>query len=174
NFENGFGPLVTNCWQFTNMMYATNSAYVINGNGSVYSEPPVNSDSIRNMRTPLLNVGSSITVSFVYRLSNNLTGQSTRTVTIDLVDNSGNVVQNLSTFNIANDATSAVSFNQTFNVTTPGIYRLSVSLSGSNGNGSVRVSLDDLYESATLVGCAVNGPLAVKLMSFSGNKNENK
>jgi hypothetical protein len=42
NFNNGFAPLQADCWQFTSMMHATiPSGYVINGNGSAYSEPPV-------------------------------------------------------------------------------------------------------------------------------------
>src|SRR6266496_540539 len=84
NFDNGLSTLTANCWEFVSMMYATSpSSYVINGSSSLYSEPPVNSDSIRIVRTPLLIVSNSIDVSFNYKLSNNLTGQATRNIKVD-------------------------------------------------------------------------------------------
>jgi hypothetical protein len=175
NFENGLTALTANCWQFSSMMYAINpSSYVINGNASLYSEPPVSADSVRIVRTPLLIVNNSLDVSFTYRLSNNLTGQATRTITLNLTDNNGVVVQNLTNFNVANNATSTTAFSQTFTVNVPGTYRLAISLSGSNGAGSVRLSLDDLYESAAVYGCLLNSPLPVKLTSFQGTRNEEK
>ena len=65
NFDNGFAPLQADCWQFTSMMNASSpSGYVINGNGSAYSEPPVSSDSLRIMRTPFLLFGNTIDISF--------------------------------------------------------------------------------------------------------------
>src|SRR6185436_964466 len=74
-FENGFAPLQADCWQFISMMHATTpSSYVINGNGSAYSEPPVSSDSLRIMRTPYLNFGAVVDVSFMYRISGNING----------------------------------------------------------------------------------------------------
>ena len=78
-FEMDLLPIVANCWQFTNMMHATTpSGYVINGNGSAYSEPPVSSDSLRIMRTPLLDIGTSVNVSFIYRISGNLNGHGNK------------------------------------------------------------------------------------------------
>ena len=174
NFENGLASLTANCWQFPSTLYATNPSFVINGNGSLYSSPPVNPDSLKTMRTPLLIVSSSINVSFNYMLSNNLSGQATRTITIDLTDNNGVVVQNLTSFNVASNATSSTAFNQTFSVTTPGLYRLSISFSGSNGGGNARISIDDLYESEAVYGCLLNAPLAVKLINFQGSKKDDK
>jgi hypothetical protein len=174
NFENGLGTLSANCWEFVSMMYATTpSPYIITGNASLYSEPPVSADSIRIMRTPLLNVGSTIDVSFNYRLSNNLTGQASRTITVDLTDVNGVVVQNLTVIDVASNATTTVTFSQTFSVNTPANYRLAISFSGGKGAGNVRMSLDDLYTSAVLVGCLLNSPLPVKLISFQGNRNGN-
>ena len=50
NFDNGLASLTSNCWQFSDMMYATSpSGLVINGNGTLYSEPPVSSDSVRQI-----------------------------------------------------------------------------------------------------------------------------
>jgi hypothetical protein len=175
NFETGLTTLTANCWQFSSMMYANNpSSYVINGNGSLYSEPPVNSDSLRIVRTPLLIVGNGLDVSFIYRLSSNLTGQAIRTITIDLTDYNGVIVQNLTSFNVANTATSGTTFSQTFSVAAPGTYRLAVTLSGSNGAGNVRLSLDDLYESAPVYGCFLNSALPVRLTNFQGARNGEK
>jgi len=175
SFENGLAPLTADCWQFVSMMYATSpSSYVINGNGSLYSEPPVNQDSLRIARTPLLIVASSIDISFVYRLSNPLTGLASRKIQVDLVDANANIVQSLATINITNSATTTATFSQTFAVAQPGLYRLSITLSGQGGGGSVRVSLDDLYASSLVYGCPQLTPLPVMLTNFQGNKNQEK
>jgi hypothetical protein len=174
NFENGLAPLEGDCWQFTDMMYAYNpSPFVINGNGSLYSEPPVSSDSIRIMRTPFLSVETSIDVSFVYRLSNNLNGQASRYIKIALIDAAGDVVQALDSFQINNSATSSTLYSQTFSVNVPGVYRLSITMGGKTGAGNVRLSLDDLYVSSTVVGCDASKVLPVHLISFQGNLNKN-
>jgi hypothetical protein len=175
HFENGLAPLASNCWQFTNMMYATNpSGYAINGIGSPYSEPPVSSDSVRIMRTPFVLVGSTIDVSFLYKLSNNLNGMSTRFIKVDLVNSSGAVVQTLDSFQVTNSATSSTLYNQTFAVNAPGVYRLSVTMGGSTGGGTVRMSIDDLNVNSSLLGCDPNAfPLPIHLISFQGNMNKN-
>ena len=175
NFENGLAPLASNCWQFTNMMYATNpSGYVINASGSPYSEPPVSSDSVRIMRTPFLYVETSIDVSFIYRLSNNLNGMATRFIKIDLIDPSGNVAQTLDSFQIANSATSSTLYSQTFAVNVSySIYRLSITMGGKTGGGSVRLSMDDLNVNSYVVGCDASKVLPVHLISFHGNMNKN-
>jgi hypothetical protein len=177
NFENGAAPLEANCWQLTSMMYATSpSGYVINGNGSAYSEPPVSSSDLRIMRTPYLNFGSSVDVSFVYRLSGNLNGQATRFIKLDLVNSAGVVVQTLDSINISNAATSSISYSHTFAVNIPGVYRFSLTMGGKTGAGSVRTSIDDLNVNAALIGCdplEINKLLPVHLISFQGNMNKN-
>ncbi|HMK16745.1 MAG TPA: T9SS type A sorting domain-containing protein [Chitinophagaceae bacterium] len=177
NFDNGFAPLQADCWQFTSMMHATiPSGYVINGNGSAYSEPPVSSDSLRIMRTPFLNFGTVVDVSFMYKLSGNLTGQAKRFIKLDLVNSAGVVVQTLDSFNITNAATSATLYSQIIAVNMPGVYRFSLTLGGKTGAGNVRTSIDDLNVNATLVGCdavEVNKLLPVHLISFQGNMNKN-
>ena len=175
NFDNGFDVLEDNCWQFPSMQFASAPAgFVINGNGSPYSEPPVNSSSARIMRTPFLYVGSTINVSFSYRLSENLNGQSSRYVNLELVDPSGNIIQTLINFNVPGTATSTVTFSQTFAVNVPAAYRLSVTIGGSNGLGNSRLSVDDLTVDSYLLGCDPNAvPLPVHLISFQGNLNKN-
>jgi len=175
NFDNGFAVLEANCWEFPSMQYAsTPAAYVINGNGSPYSEPPVNSNSVRIMRTPFLYVGSTIDVSFLYMLSDNLNGSSSRFINIELVNPSGATVQTLATINITNTPASTISFSQTFAVNVPGPYRLSITMGGNNGMGNARLSLDDLKVDSYLLGCDPNAvPLPVHLISFQGNMNKN-
>ena len=177
NFENGFAPLQAACWQFTDMMYASApSGYAINGNGSAYSEPPVSQDSLRIMRTPYLNFGTVVNVSFMYRLSGNLNGQAKRFIKLDLVNSSGVVVQTLDSINITNAATTAMLYSQAFAVNIPGVYRFSLTLGGKTGGGNVRTSIDDLNVDALLVGCdgtEVNKTLPVHLISFQGNMNKN-
>lgn len=175
NFDNGFDVLEANCWQFPSMQFASAPAgYVINGNGSPYSEPPVNSSSVRIMRTPFLFTGSTITVSFSYRLSENLNGMSSRYINLELVNASGVTVQTLANISVAHTATSTVIFSQTFTVNNPGPYRLSVTMGGNNGLGNSRLSVDDLTVDSYLLGCDPNAvPLPVHLMKFQGNMNKN-
>ena len=173
NFENGLAPLAANCWQFTNMMYATNpSGFTIAGNGSPYSEPPVSSDSVRIMRTPFLWVENTIDVSFLYKLSGNLNGMSTRFIKIDLIDPLGNIAQTLDSFQVTNAATSSTQYNQTFAVNVMGAYRLSITMGGSTGGGNVRMSMDNLNTSVYVLGC-VAATLPIHLISFQGNMNKN-
>ena len=175
NFDNGFAVLEANCWQFPSMQYASApAAYVINGNGSPYSEPPVNSNSVRTMRTPFLYVGSTIDVSFLYMLSDNLNGLSSRFITIELVNPSGATAQTLTTINITNTPASTISYSQTFAVNVPGPYRVSITMGGNNGMGNARLSLDDLKVDSYLLGCDPNAiPLPVHLINFQGNMNKN-
>jgi hypothetical protein len=180
-FENDSAALDANCWQFLGMRFAQNtgptSSYLINSIGSLYALPPVSGDSIRIVRTPLLNVGNSISISFKYKLSNTLTGQQTRFIQVALTTGVGVVVQSLATINmdrLINNTTAVKSFNQTFTVTTPGIYRLAIITGGSTGGGNVRISIDDLSENATVIGCMQNLTLPVKLISFAGNLNNKK
>ena len=68
NFDNGITSLSSNCWQFYQIEYTNVSGEVINGTGSLYSNPPVNGSSTRDYFTPALNITStSLTVSFNYK-----------------------------------------------------------------------------------------------------------
>ena len=181
HFENDSAALDVNCWQFLGMNFAKNtgptSGYLINGIGSLYALPPVNGDSIRIVRTPLLNVGNSISISFKYKLSNTLSGQQTRFIQVALTTAVGVIMQSLATISMdqnTNNTASTISLSQTFAVNTPGIYRLAIITGGSTGGGNVRISVDDLSENATVIGCMQNVTLPVELMSFAGSLNNNK
>ena len=180
-FENDSSALASNCWQFLGMRFAQNtgptSGYLINGIGSLYALPPVSGDSIRIMRTPLLNVGNSINVSFNYKLNSTLTGQQTRRIEIALTSPAGVIMQSLAIIDMdrnTNNTTSTMSFNQTFMVNTPGVYRLAIINSGSTGGGNVRLSVDNLVQNAAVIGCTQNLTLPVQLTSFVGSLNNNK
>src|SRR5690349_12773810 len=182
HFENDSSALASNCWQFLGMNYSKTPGFsaglVINGTASIYSLPPVTGDSIRIVRTPLLNVSNSINVSFLYRLNNTLNGQQTRGIQVALTTSVGVVVQSLATINMdknTNNTTATISFNQTFAVTTPGTYRLAIITSGSTGGGNARISFDDLVQNAPVIGCDVQAlTLPVQLTSFVGGLNNNK
>jgi len=180
-FENDSAALASNCWQFLGMNFAKNSGptsgYLINGIGSLYALPPVSGDSIRIVRTPLLNVGTSINISFKYKLGNTLTGQQTRFIQVALTNSAGVVMQSLATINMdrnTNNTTATISFNQTYTVNTPGTYRVAIISGGSTGGGNVRISVDDFSEDATVIGCVQNVTLPVSLTSFAGSLNNNK
>jgi len=175
SFDNGFAVLEANCWEFPNMQFASAPAgYVINGNGSPYTEPPVTASSVRTMRTPYLFIGSTINVSFLYKLSGNLGGSATRFINLELVNPSGVTVQTLANINMSNMPAGTTLFSETLAVTIPGRYRLSVSMGGNTGAGTVRLSLDDLIVDSYLLGCDPNAiPLPVHLISFQGNMNNN-
>ena len=73
-----------------------------------------------------------------------------------------------------NNTTSTITFNQTFTVNAPGTYRLAIISGGSTGGGNVRISVDDLSENATVIGCVQTLALPVNLISFAGNLNNDK
>jgi hypothetical protein len=180
-FENDSAALAASCWQFLGTNFATSpgphSQYVINGTGSLYSDPPVNPTALRIMRTPLLSVGNSITVSFNYKMSNLLSGSQTRTIEVDLTNGVGVTMQTLATIKMdinTNNNTLVNLFSQTFVVNTPGSYRLAIAISGNAGGGNSRISIDDLVENAHVIGCPTNSTLPVTLLSFVGNLNDGK
>jgi hypothetical protein len=128
--------------------YSINNC-VITGTGSLYSNPPVNGSSTRDFSTPFLNINStSLTVSFNYKLNSNLTGQAERTIQIGLEDNNGFTLLQTIVMNSVNDPEVSTPFNQTFTVAT-GSKRLALKMGGSQGNGSVRIIIDDLNTSAS-------------------------
>jgi hypothetical protein len=181
-FENDSAALAVNCWQFFGMNFSKNtgltSGFVINGTSSLYSLPPVNGDSLRIMRTPLLSVTNNINISFKYKLTNTLSGQQTRFLQVALTTSVGVVVQSLATINMSkttNNTTAVKTFNQNFTVNTPGTYRLSIIIGGSTGGGNSRIAVDDLVQNATVIGCDMQAlSLPVQLTSFIGSLNNNK
>src|SRR5688572_196145 len=91
DFETDSATLAGNCWRFVNMEWTSDPSYVITGIGSMLSNPPTSSSSTRDMVTPPLTITStSLTISFNYKLTNNLPGAATRTIEIGMEDPSSN------------------------------------------------------------------------------------
>lgn len=147
--QNFDGTITSGCTIVTNAYKTTTAGEVIAGTGSLYSNPPVNGSSTRDFSTPFLNINStSLTVSFNYKLNSNLTGQAERTIQIGLEDSNGFTLLHTILMDRDNDPEISTPFNQTFTVAT-GAKRLAVKMGGSQGNGAVRVIIDDLYASAS-------------------------
>src|SRR4029079_4010325 len=81
NFDQNITNLTGKCWSYNNVNYSTASADVINGTGSAYTNPPTSSSGVRSITTPYLNVNTtSLTISFKYKVSSKINGNSTRTI----------------------------------------------------------------------------------------------
>lgn len=151
NFETDSTALKGNCWQFVNIEWTSNPAYVITGVGSMLSNPPVTSFSTRDIITPPLTVTStSLTISFNYKLTNSLNGAATRTIEIGIQDPSNNYTT-LDIVNLdRNSPTTVQSYSNSFPAT-PGMYKLVIKTGGSTGAGNVRTVIDDFYTDATSI-----------------------
>jgi hypothetical protein len=165
NFEGTEASLTGNCWTLTNVHSTTVAADVITGTGSVYTEPPTNGSSTRDIITPALNVtSSSFTVSFKYKLSNSLNGNATRTIEVGLLDPAGNFTS-LSIITMdKNSPVTVQNFNQTFTLGATGLRKLVIKTGGGNGSGNSRLIYDDLYTNASPLygtGTCNSAPIAV-------------
>jgi hypothetical protein len=147
NFENGLTALSANCWQFDNVKYTQkgdNLGYVMNGNGSIYSNPPVNTTSYRTLATPFLNVADVLPVSFAYKLSSPLKNGATRIIEIGLEDKNGafTFLHNITL--IGSWGVVTQSYEGNLAIATPGVYRLVIRMGGQQGDGNARIIMDDL------------------------------
>src|SRR5687767_8637740 len=149
NYEAGMASLTANCWSFGEINHTTDATLVITGTGSLYTNPPTNGSSTRDIITPYLNViSTSLTISFNYKLSNQINGNATRTIETGLLDVNGNFTSlNLIVMDRFSSAM-VQSFNQTFTVPT-GMKKVIIKLGGSTGDGNTRIIFDDLYCSAS-------------------------
>ena len=89
NFEGNETILTGNCWSLTGVFHTSDPQDVITGNGSLYTNPPTNSSSTRDIVSPALNVtNTNFIVSFNYKLSSKLTGNATRTIEVGVLNGS--------------------------------------------------------------------------------------
>src|SRR5690606_11398266 len=174
NFEGTFASLTGNCWEFLNVEKTTVASEVITGTGSLFSNPPTTGSSTRDITSPVLNVPSSLTISFNYKMGSGLNPNATRTISINLMRPDGTyLILDSIGLNQAS-GTAVFNFNQTFTIANPGLYRLAILMGGSTGNGNSRLIFDDLSVSASAqYGPVVNcnsAPLAVNdhFTGFSG------
>ena len=147
--QNFDGTITSGCTVISNSFQTTTVGEVISGTGSLYSNPPVTGASTRDFSTPYLAITStSLNVKFQYKLSDNINAaNAVRTIEIGLQDASGFTSLQTIVMDKDNDPTTATSFDQTFSVAT-GTKRLVLKMGGSQGDGSIRIILDDLEVSA--------------------------
>ena len=134
----------------------TTSGEVISGTASLYSNPPVNGATTRDYSTPYLHVydadpmatTTSLTVSFNYKLNQNLTGQAVRTIQVGYMNSGGYTPLGTITMNSVFDPETSTPYSGTFSVPV-GDYRIVLKMGGSQGNGSTRIIIDDLNVSAS-------------------------
>lgn len=171
DFEGQESDLTGNCWIMTGIYKTSDAADVITGNGSLYTNPPTNGSSTRDLYTPGLNITStSFTVSFNYKVSSKISGNATRTIEVGLADAAGNFTSLSMITMDKNSPTTVQSFNQNFTLASTGYRRLVLKLGGSTGDGNSRLIFDDLYASANALygsGTCNSAPVAVN-DAFSG------
>lgn len=155
NFD-ATNALTNGCTVVSNTDRTTVAGEIIAGTGSLYSNPPVNGSGTRDYSTPYLNIAdpfdpsaatTSFTVSFDYKLNEALNGQASRYIEIGLQDKNGYTPLTSLVMDKDNDPTSTTQFSQTFTVPA-GVKRLVLKMGGSNGNGTVRIIIDNLTVSA--------------------------
>ena len=175
NFDQDIINLPGNCWSYTNVNYTTTAQDVINGTGSAYSNPPTSSSGVRSITTPYLNVNStSLNVSFKYKVSSKINGNSTRTIEVVLVSKTGAVIS-LQTITMDNNTPTTVqTLNSTYTLATTGVYRLELRIGGATGDGNSRVIFDDLYASASAYYATFCNPAATAVNdSYTSNTASN-
>ncbi len=166
--QSDFTALINECWTFNTVSH-TNSA-PIDGVGSIASQL----NSVSQITTPFLNIGPSITLSFIYQRVQ--TGIGSKTLKILLLDTAGTptILDNI-TLNDGN----LDSYSATFtNANTPGNHFPLEGKIRFEFSDNVSVTFDDLNISAPYYypgGCTPSQtPLPVKLSGFQGNLNNSK
>lgn len=148
NFDGGMSSLTGNCWTFYEMNWTNTPGEVINGTGSLYSNPPTSGGSTRDMITPALNCTSTaLTISFNYKLSSVINGNATRTIEVGILDVNNNFTSLHMITMDKNTTAGVLTCNQNFTIPT-GQKKVILKLGGSNGDGNSRIIVDDLYVSA--------------------------
>lgn len=165
NFDGTEASLTGNCWTLSGIYSTTAAADVITGTGSMYTSPPTNASTTRDITSPALNITStSFTISFKYKVSSKISGNATRTIEVGLLDPS-NTFTSLSTINMdKNSPVTVQNFNQTFTLVSTGVRKLVLKLGGSTGDGNSRLIFDDIYASASPLygtGTCNSAPVAI-------------
>jgi hypothetical protein len=179
NFEGGTSALTGACWSMIDVHHTSTPGDVINGTGSMYTNPPTSGGSTRDIVSPALNVTStSFTVSFNYKLSSKINGNATRTIEVGVLTPSGSYIILAFISMDKNTPIAVQNFNMTFTLPSAGLYKLVLKIGGATGDGNSRVIFDDIYASAPALyagGCNT-APVAVddifngvNGMPFTGN-----
>ena len=165
NFEGPEINLTGNCWTLSGSYTTTDPAFVITGNGSMTSNPTPTPAAVRDVITPALNITTtSLKVSFNYKISSPLNTNATRSIEVGLLDVGGNFTSLYIIGMDDNSPTTILSFNQIFILASTGVRKLVIRLSGTGGDGSCRLVIDDLYTDANArygTGTCNSAPVAV-------------
>ncbi|MFZ9386951.1 MAG: Ig-like domain-containing protein [Chitinophagaceae bacterium] len=148
NFEGSENSLTGNCWVMNGTFRTTDADKVIAGSASIIANPPSNGP-VKFISTPALNImATGLAVSFKYKLTNPIDGNSTRTIEVGLLDNTGAFtsldIQTLDRFS----STAVQTFNQTFNPGFNSSGKLVIRFGGTPGEGNSRVVIDDMATNA--------------------------
>ena len=182
NFDTAtIASLKNHCWVL-NGVFTTSQVGEAISNTSIYTNPPVAPGVKIDLYTPILNVTStSPTVKFDYKLNEALTGNATRTIQVGLVNLSGVLVICHSITMDASSTTNVQQYQHTFSPVTTGTYRVVLRVTGANGNGTVRLILDNVEvidaslnnSSGSCVLVPIEVILPVQLKYFTAQLNNN-
>jgi hypothetical protein len=140
--------LQRSCWTFHHFDVNNNGWNPkIEGDGAMVSD--INALQYENagIFTPLLNVGSSLDISFEYAFNEDFDATSSRWVKICLVNASNEIVQELETIDfIGVNATKTRNYSTSFKNIQPGEYRLMLKYGGKGG--AATIAIDELKTSA--------------------------
>ncbi|MGI8598064.1 MAG: Ig-like domain-containing protein [Chitinophagaceae bacterium] len=159
NFESTTSlPII--CWDLQNTSFTTVNNQVISGSQSITTHQ-TNTSLIQ---TPYLILGTTLNVSFSYRLQSKLNNQATRLIEVGTMDKNNNFTTLASVLlSSASSFNTNLSFSETLNVT-PGVARLSIRTSSGNGDGNSFLIYDNLVVSDASLNYASNcnsAPVAV-------------
>ncbi|MDQ6608869.1 MAG: T9SS type A sorting domain-containing protein [Bacteroidota bacterium] len=176
-FENAsdLSTFTSSCWQFSGVGLSTKgSVYDLNCLSIVPTTSTSTSTNANNAQivTPYINVVNGTAISFAYKISNKLSTQASRILTVQLLDIDGTYT-NVGTINLdKNSPVSILTFSGVSSVT--GVKKLVIDISG-NGDGNTYLFLDNLTVNGTYnynspYGCSsvARNTLPIKLTSFQG------
>jgi len=182
NFDaSTISTLTSSCWVLNGASTTNNSGEAINGT-SIYTAPAVNSGAKVDLYTPIVTLlSSSITTNFDYRLTDVLGSNATRTIQVGLVNLLGTVISYNTLTIVAGNPTTVQHYSHNFTMLPIGNYRIFYRIFGSNGNGNIRIVLDNINNTNTIaatniIGCSLapilETTLPVKLASFTATLNK--
>ena len=176
-FENGssLSFYTNNCWQFAGVglstagnVYNANSLSIIPTTSTSTSTTSNNAQII----TPYVNFVTGTTISFAYKISNKLSTQASRVITVQLQDIDGTYTSLGTVVLDKNTATSILSYSGVSTIT--GVKKLVINIAG-NGDGNTYLYLDNISINSTYnynlpYGCSSTSvaTLPLKLTGFQG------
>jgi hypothetical protein len=156
--------LQSTCWTFRHFDVNNNGWNPkIEGDGAMVSDINALNYGNAGIYTPLLNVASSIDVSFEYAFNEDFDAASSRWIKISLANASNEIMQELETVDLIGvNAGKSKKYNTSFNNIRPGEYRLVLTYGGKGGTATI--AIDELKTSAPFkyAGGCNNAPVAIR------------